>query len=254
MMGRSLQGKVAIITGAGKGIGAGTAKRLAADGAKIAVIDLKEEYGIDTVNAIKATGGEAIAVGCDVSNAEHVQQAMEKVISHFGRIDILVNNAGVTRDNLVFKMSEEDWDTVLDTHLKGSFLCSKAVQKYMVEQRYGKIVNTSSIGASGKRGQANYSAAKAGLQALTRTLAIELGPYNVNVNCVAPGFIATDLTRSTAERQGMDFNEIVKGASQKIPMRRVGTPEDIANVVAFLVSDDASYVAGEVINVGGGER
>lgn len=253
-MSKSIKGKVAIITGAGRGIGAATAKRLAADGAKIAVIDLKEEFGMDTVNSIQAMGGEALAVGCNVSDAAQVQQATEKVLSHFGRIDILVNNAGVARDNLVFKMSEEDWDTVLDTHLKGSFLFSKAVQKYMVEQRYGKIVNTSSLGAAGKRGQANYSAAKAGLQALTRTLAIELGPFNINVNCVAPGFIATDLTRSTAERQGLDFNEIVKGASQRIPMRRVGTPEDVANVVSFLVSDEASYVAGEVINVGGGDR
>ncbi|WP_134705123.1 beta-ketoacyl-ACP reductase [Ammoniphilus sp. YIM 78166] len=251
---KRLEGKVAIVTGAGKGIGAATAKRLAAEGAKIAIVDVKEEFAMEAVEAIQDAGGEAIPVGCDVSKAEQVSQAVEKVVSHFGRVDILVNNAGVTRDSLIFKMSEEDWDLVLDVHLKGSFLFSKAVTKHMVEQRYGKIVNTSSLGAVGKRGQANYAAAKAGLQSLTRTLAVEFGPFNINVNCVAPGFIATDLTRSTAERQGLNFDEIVKGASQKIPMRRVGTPEDVANVVAFLVSDDASYVAGEVINIGGGDR
>lgn len=253
-MSRRLEGKIAIVTGSGKGIGAATAKRLAADGAKVAVIDLKEEFGAETVSAIQAAGGEAIAVGCNVAVAEEVANAVEKVASHFGRIDILVNNAGVTRDALTFKMTEEDWDLVLDTHLKGSFLFAKAVQKYMVEQKYGKIVNTSSIGASGKRGQANYSSAKAGLIALTRTLAIELGSFNINVNAVAPGFIATDMTRSTAERQGLNFDDIVREASKKIPIRRVGAPEDVANVVAFLVSEDASYVTGETIPVGGGER
>ncbi len=252
-MTRRLEGKVAIVTGSGRGIGAATAIRLASEGAKIAVVDLKEEFGMDTVNAIKAEGGEAIAVGCDVTNGEDVEKAAEKVKNYLGRIDILVNNAGVTRDNLAFKMSEEDWDIVLDTHLKGSFLFSRAVQKYMVEQRYGKIVNTSSLGAIGKRGQANYSSAKAGIKALTRTLAIELGPFNINVNCVAPGFIATDMTRATAERRGITFEDMVNEASKRIPMRRVGVPEDVANVVAFLVSDESSYIAGECINIGGGD-
>lgn len=249
-----LEGRVAIITGSGNGIGAATAKRLAKDGAKIAVIDITEEAGTNTVQAIKEAGGEAIAIGCDVSKADQVENAVEQVISTFGRIDILVNNAGVTRDNLLFKMSEDDWDIVMNVHLKGSFLFARAVQKYMVEQRYGKIVNTTSLGASGKRGQANYSTAKAGLQAFTRTLAIELGPFNINVNCVGPGFIATDMTRRTAERQGLDFEEIRKAASKKIPLRRVGEPEDVANVVSFLVSEDASYVTGEVLYVGGGDR
>lgn len=253
MMSR-LEGKVAVITGAGKGIGAATAKRLAKDGAKVAVIDLTEEFGAETVQAIKEDGGDAIAIGCNVSKAEEVEAAVEQVVSHFGRLDILVNNAGVTRDALLFKMTEDDWDLVMNVHLKGSFLFSKAAQKYMVEQRYGKIVNTTSLGALGKRGQANYSTAKAGLQGFTKTLAIELGPFNINVNCVGPGFIATDMTRSTAERQGLDFEEIRKVASKRIPLRRVGEPEDVANVVAFLVSEDASYVTGEIIYVGGGDR
>ncbi|GAA4714886.1 beta-ketoacyl-ACP reductase [Brevibacillus fulvus] len=249
-----LQGRVAIVTGAGRGIGAATAKRLAKDGAKVGVIDLKEEACQETVSAIAAAGGEALALGCDVADAAQVEQTIAKVAEHFGRIDILVNNAGVLRDNLLFKMSEDDWDTVLNVHLKGSFLCSKAAQKYMVEQRYGKIVNTSSTSALGNRGQANYSAAKAGLQGFTKTLAIELGPFNINVNAVAPGFIATDMTRATAERIGIDFEENQKLASQRIPLRRVGQPEDVANVVAFLVSDDASYVSGQVIYVNGGSR
>ncbi len=249
-----LEGRVAIITGAGKGIGAGTAIRLAADGAKIGVVDLKEEFCLETVNAIRQAGGEAIAVACDVANNAQIQSAVEKVVAQFGRLDILVNNAGFARDSLIFKMSEEDWDAVINVHLKGSFLFCKAAQKHMVEQRYGKIVNTSSLGAWGKRGQSNYSAAKMGLQGLTKTLAIELGPYNINVNCIAPGFIDTPMTRDTAVRVGMDFEDMLKKASAAIPMRRVGKPVDVANVIAFLVSDDASYVTGEVICVGGGER
>jgi 3-oxoacyl-[acyl-carrier protein] reductase len=249
-----LQGRVAIVTGAGRGIGAATAKRLAADGAKVGVLDLKEEVCQEVVEEIRAAGGEAIAVGCNVADAEQVQQAVDTVYGQFGRLDILVNNAGVLRDNLLFKMSEDDWDTVMNVHLKGSFLASRAAQKHMVSQGYGKIVNTSSTSALGNRGQANYSAAKAGLQGFTKTLAIELGPFNINVNAVAPGFIATDMTKATAERTGMDFEENKKRASERIPLRRVGQPEDVANVVAFLVSDDASYVSGQVIYVNGGNR
>lgn len=249
-----LEGRVAIVTGAGKGIGAGTAIRLAADGAKIGVLDLKEEFCLETVNAICAAGGDAVAVGCDVSDSEQCQKTVEKVASHFGRLDILVNNAGILRDALSFKMTEDEWDAVLDTHLKGTFLMCKYAQKYMVDQRYGKIVNTSSLGAWGKRGQANYAAAKAGIQGLSKTLAIELGPFNINVNCIAPGFIQTPMTKANAARLGVEFAEMVKKAAAVIPMRRVGEPVDVANVVAFLVSDDASYVTGEVICVGGGER
>lgn len=249
---KSLEGKVAVVTGAGKGIGAAVAKRLAEEGAKISVIDLKEEYGANTVDYIQSRGGEALAVACDVSKASQIEEAINKINQHYGKIDILINVAGVTRDKLIFQMEEEDWDLVLDTHLKGSFLMIKAVQKFMVEQGYGKIVNTSSLGAVGKRGQANYSSAKAALIALTRTAAIELGRYGINVNCVAPGFIETDMTRATIERMGRDFEEVKKGASKMIPLGRVGQPEDVANVVAFLVSEQANYISGEVINISGG--
>ncbi|MGQ7279559.1 beta-ketoacyl-ACP reductase [Brevibacillus thermoruber] len=249
-----LQDKVAIVTGAGRGIGAATALRLAKDGAKVGVFDLKEEWCRETVQAIEAAGGQAVGIGCDVADAEQVEQAVAQVADRFGRLDILVNNAGVLRDNLLFKMTEDDWDTVMNVHLKGSFLCSRAAQRYMVQQRYGKIVNTSSTSALGNRGQANYSAAKAGLQGFTKTLAIELGPFNINVNAVAPGFIVTDMTKQTAERIGVDFEENQQRAAERIPLRRVGQPKDIANVVAFLVSDDASYVSGQVIYVNGGSR
>jgi 3-oxoacyl-[acyl-carrier protein] reductase len=250
-MGR-LDGRVAVVTGAGRGIGAAEAVRLAQDGANVAVLDLTEEAGRETVEAIEATGSEALAVGADVSNAKEVTAAFERVVDHFGRIDILVNNAGVLRDNLLFKMSEDDWDTVLDVHLKGSFLCSREAQKYMVEQEYGKIVMTSSIVALGNKGQVNYSAAKAGLQAMARTLALELGRYNINVNAIAPGWIETEMTKEAAERVGMTMEEMKERFARNIPLRRFGRVEDVANVVAFLVSDEASYISGETIYVAGG--
>ncbi|WP_444541722.1 beta-ketoacyl-ACP reductase [Alicyclobacillus shizuokensis] len=250
MLGR-LQDRVAVVTGAARGIGAATAKRLAADGAKVAVLDLRKEACQDTVNAISAAGGHALAVGCDVRDAQQVEAAMQQVVARWGRLDILVNNAGIIRDNLLFRMSEDDWDMVMNVHLKGAFLCSRAAQRYMVEQRYGKIVNTSSTSALGNRGQANYATAKAGLQGFTRTLAIELGPFNINVNAVAPGFIVTDMTRAAAERVGMSFEEFERAAIERIPLRRAGKPEDVANVVAFLVSDEASYVSGQVIYING---
>ncbi len=250
-MGR-LDGRVAVVTGAGRGIGAAEAVRLAQDGANVAVLDLTEEAARETVETVKATGSEALAVGCDVSNAKEVTVAFEKIADHFGRIDILVNNAGVLRDNLLFKMSEDDWDTVIDVHLKGSFLCTKAVQKYMVEQEYGKIVMTSSIVALGNKGQVNYSAAKAGLQAMARTLALELGRFNINVNAVAPGWIETEMTREAAERVGITMEDMKERFAKNIPLRRFGRVEDVANVVAFLVSDEAAYISGETIYVAGG--
>jgi len=246
-----LTGQVAVVTGAARGIGAATAKRLAADGAKVAVFDLKEEWTGDTVKAIQAGGGEAIGFGCDVTDKVAVETAMQAVVERFGRLDILVNNAGVIRDNLLFKMSEDDWDIVMNVHLKGAFLCSKVAQAYMVQQRSGKIVNTSSTSALGNRGQANYAAAKAGIQGFTRTLALELGPFGIRVNAVAPGFIETDMTKQTADRVGMDFEQFKEMAVQSIALRRVGKPEDVANVVAFLASDDAAYVSGQVIYIDG---
>ncbi|MCY0887148.1 MAG: beta-ketoacyl-ACP reductase [Alicyclobacillaceae bacterium] len=247
-------GRVAVVTGAGRGIGAATAKKFAAGNAKVAVLDLTEESCQAVVDEICAAGGSAIGMGCNVSRAEEVEEAFAKVADLLGRVDILVNNAGILRDNLLFKMTEDDWDMVMGVHLKGSFLCCRAAQKYMVEQKYGKIVNTSSTSALGNRGQANYSAAKAGLQGFTKTLAIELGPFHINVNAVAPGFIVTDMTRQTAERVGADFEQNQKMAAERIPLRRVGQPEDVANVVAFLASDEASYVSGQVIYINGGSR
>ncbi|MCL6600791.1 MAG: SDR family NAD(P)-dependent oxidoreductase, partial [Alicyclobacillus macrosporangiidus] len=211
-----------MVTGAARGIGAATAIRLAEEGAKVGVIDLDGATCEGTVAAIRDLGGEAIAIGCNVADNQQVEAAVEQIVSTFGRLDILVNNAGVIRDNLLFKMSEEDWDVVMNVHLKGHFLCSRAAQKYMVQQRYGKIVNVSSTSALGNRGQANYSAAKAGIQGFTKTLAIELGPFNINVNAVAPGFIDTDMTRATAQRVGMDPEQFKQAAIERIPLRRVG--------------------------------
>jgi 3-oxoacyl-[acyl-carrier protein] reductase len=245
-----LDGRTAIVTGSARGIGAAEAIRLAQEGANVAVLDLSAEACQETVEAVEAAGSEAIAIACDVSSAQQVEKAFEEIAHRFGRIDILVNNAGLLRDNLSFKMSEEDWDKVLDVHLKGSFLCSKAAQKYMVEQEYGKIVMTSSIVALGNKGQANYSAAKAGLQALARTLALELGRFNINV--VAPGWIETEMTKEAAERVGMSMEEMKDRFAKNIPLKRFGRVDDIANVVAFLVSDDASYISGETIYVAGG--
>jgi 3-oxoacyl-[acyl-carrier protein] reductase len=250
-MGR-LEGRVAVVTGAGRGIGRAEAVRLAEEGAAVAVCDLNGDDAEQTAQSIREAGGKAHAYVVDVTQRDAVEAMMEDAAKRWGPIGILVNNAGVLRDNLLFKMTDEDWDVVMNTHLKGTFLCSRAAQRYMVEQRWGKIVNTSSTSALGNRGQANYSTAKAGLQGFTRTLAIELGPFNINVNAVAPGFIDTEMTRSTARRQGLDPEQVKQQASARIPLRRVGVPEDVANVVVFLCSDEASYVTGQVIYVRGG--
>lgn len=247
-----LNGRVAVVTGGGRGIGQAEAVRLAEEGAIVAVCDLRETDAAETADIIRQAGGKAAGFGADVTRREEVESMMAQVAEKFGPIGILVNNAGITRDNLLFKMTDEDWDLVMATHLKGSFLCARAAQRYMVEQRWGKIVNTSSTSALGNRGQANYSAAKAGLQGFTRTLAIELGPFNINVNAVAPGFVDTEMTRQTAQRMGLDPEQFKTVAASQIPLRRVGLPRDIANVVAFLCSDEASFVSGQVLYVRGG--
>ncbi len=244
--------RVAIVTGGARGIGAATARRLAADGMAVAVLDLKEADCAATVEAITAAGGRGLAVGADVSQADQVAAAVETVASQLGPPVVLVNNAGVIRDNMLFKMSEDDWDTVLNVHLRGAFLMSRAAQKYMVDQKFGRIINLSSSSALGNRGQVNYSAAKAGMQGFTKTLAIELGQFGVTANAVAPGFIATDMTAATAARVGMDFGEFQKAAASQIPVRRVGQPEDIANLISFLAGDGAGFVSGQVIYVAGG--
>ncbi|WP_067830179.1 3-oxoacyl-ACP reductase FabG [Nocardia inohanensis] len=246
--------KVAFVTGAARGIGAATAARLAADGFTVVIADLDPAACQETVEKIKADGGKAVAVACNVTDEAQVDAAVDGVVAEFGSIDVLVNNAGVLRDNLLFKMSVEDWDIVMGVHLKGAFLCTRAAQRHMVKQKSGKIVNTSSVSALGSRGQANYSAAKMGIQGLTRTLAMELGPFGINVNAVAPGFIVTEMTDATAARVGATPEQFREEAAKITPLRRVGEPADIANVVSFLVSDDASFVTGQTIYVDGGRR
>ena len=244
--------RIAIVTGSARGIGAATARRLAADGMAVAVLDLDEAACAGTVKEIADAGGRAVAVGADVSNGEQVKAAVERVAAELGEPTVLVNNAGVIRDNLLFKMTEADWDTVLGVHLRGAFLMSRVVQKYMVDQRYGRIVSLSSTSALGNRGQVNYAAAKAGLQGFTKTLAIELGPFGVTANAVAPGFIATDMTATTAAHVGMSFEDFKQAAAAQIPVRRVGQPDDVAHTISFLVSEGAGFVSGQVIYVAGG--
>ena len=246
--------RVAVVTGAAQGIGQATALRLASDGARVAVVDVDAERASPVVQRIEAAGGQAAAFGCDVSAREQVDATVEAVISRFGRIDILVNNAGITRDNLVFKMSDDEWDAVLDVNLKSVFLFTRAVQRHMVEARYGRIVSLSSRSALGNRGQANYAAAKAGIQGLTATLAIELGPFNITVNAVAPGYVATPMTDATARRVGSTPEERQRIAAESTPLRRVAQPEEIASVIAFFASDDAAYVSGQTLYVNGGAR
>ncbi len=244
--------RVAVVTGAARGIGAATASRLAADGMAVAVLDLDQASCAGTVDAITDAGGRAVAVGADVSKSDQVEAAVDKIVAELGPPAVLVNNAGVIRDNLLFKMSEDDWDTVLGVHLRGAFLMSRASQKHMVDQRFGRIINLSSSSALGNRGQVNYSAAKAGMQGFTKTLAIELGQFGVTANAVAPGFIATDMTAATAARVGMDFEEFQKAAATQIPVRRVGQPADVAHVISFLAGEQSGFVSGQVIYVAGG--
>ncbi|SET34819.1 3-oxoacyl-[acyl-carrier protein] reductase [Salinibacillus kushneri] len=253
-MSNRFDGRVAFVTGGSRGIGKGVATRFAEEGAKVAIIDVNEDALNETYNEFQEKGYEIYAKKANVVNTDEVESAMEEVVSKFGSLDILVNNAGVIRDNLLFKMTDNDWEQVMDVHLKGSFNAARAAQKYMVDQKYGRIINTSSTSALGNRGQANYSTAKAGLQGLTKTLAIELGKFGITANAVAPGFIETDMTKATAERIGISFEDLVQASVSQIPVGRSGKPEDIANAVAFFADEKSSFVNGQVIYVAGGPR
>ena len=244
--------RTAIVTGSARGIGAAIAKRLSKDGFAVAILDLDEAACAPVRDEILAAGGSAIAVGVDVGDEDAVQRAVTHVAEALSGPSVLVNNAGITRDNLLFKMSVNDWDAVMNVHLRGSFLMSRASQQYMTASGWGRIVNLSSTSALGNRGQANYSAAKAGLQGFTKTLAIELGKFGVTVNAIAPGFIETDMTADTAKRMGVDFEDLKKSAATQIPVARVGQPEDIAAVVSFFAREESSFVSGQVIYVAGG--
>jgi 3-oxoacyl-[acyl-carrier protein] reductase len=244
--------KIAIVTGAARGIGAGTAIRLASDGMAVAVLDLNEADCAATVKEIENAGGRALAVGADVSQADQVNAAVERIAAELGPPTVLVNNAGIIRDALLFKMTDEDWDSVINVNLRGAFLMTRAAQRYMTEQKWGRIVNISSSSALGNRGQVNYSASKAGLEGFTKTLAKELGKFGITANAVGPHFIATDMTQAMAGKLKMSFEDLVEMYKKQIPAGRVGQPADVAHAVSFLVSEGASFISGQVIYVAGG--
>ena len=249
-----LEKKVAVVTGAGRGIGKAIATRLAEEGAKVVVNDIDLAFAENLAEKFKLMGRETLAIKADVSNWQEVEQMFKQAGRGFGGVDILVNNAGIRRDVPFHKISAKEWDSIIAIQLKGSFNCARAAQKYMVRQNYGKIVNLSSpVPASlGKRGQTSYAAASAAIEGFTKALALELGRYNINVNCVAPDFIDTEMTRNTARREGMYLDDFKRFALAQIPLRRIGTPEDVANVVLFLVCDESSFISGQVICVRGG--
>ena len=249
-----LEKKVAVVTGAGRGIGKAIATKLAEEGARVVISDVDLAFAESLAEKLKVMGREALAIKADVSNGQEVESMFEQAGRRFGGVDILVNNAGIRRDAPVHKISEKDWDSAIAVQLKGSFNCARAAQKYMVRQNYGKIVNLSSpVPASlGNRGQTSYASASAAIEGFTKALALELGRYNINVNCVAPDFIDTEMTRNTARKEGMYLDDFKRFALAQIPLRRLGTPEDVANVVLFLVCDESSFISGQVICVRGG--
>ncbi|MBN8916875.1 MAG: 3-oxoacyl-ACP reductase FabG [Rhizobiales bacterium] len=250
---KRFSGRRVVVTGSARGIGRATAERFAEDGAALAVVDLDAAAAAATADEIaQAHGTQALGIACDVSVRESVEAMAEEVAQRFGGIDVLVNNAGVTRDNLIHKMEDEEWDLVMGVHLRGAFLCTRAAQRHMVRQNYGKICNISSTSALGNRGQVNYSTAKAGLQGFTRSLALELGRFNINVNAVAPGFIDTEMTQLTARRLGHEPEVYRQMRAKTIAIGRVGVPRDVANLVCFLCSDEAGFVNGQVVYASGG--
>ncbi len=252
-MGR-LEGRVAFVTGAGRGIGRATAERFAREGARVCLTDMDGEVAASAAAQLVDEGADVFAAKVDVTSRTEVEEAVRKAVDRYGRLDILVNNAGITRDNLIFRMSDDEWRSVLNVHLVGGFFCARAAQKHMVENEYGRIVNVSSVSALGNRGQSNYSAAKAGVQGFTKTLAIELGRYGVTVNSVAPGFIETEMTRETAARLGVGFEDMVASAVEDIPAGRSGKPNDVAAAILFFASEEASFVNGQVLYVAGGPK
>lgn len=253
MSGR-FENRAAFVTGGSRGIGKGIALSLAEEGAKIGIIDVNEEALKEVESEFREKGYEIFCKVADVVDYEQVDTAIKEAFNRFGSLDILVNNAGVIRDNMLFKMKDEDWDTVMNVHLKGAFNAVRAAQRIMVENKYGRIINISSTSALGNRGQANYATAKAGLQGFTKTLAIELGKFGITTNAVAPGFIETEMTKETAARIGISFEDLVEASINKIPVGRSGKPEDIANAVAFFADERSSFVNGQVIYVAGGPK
>jgi 3-oxoacyl-[acyl-carrier protein] reductase len=251
---KRLEGRVALITGGSRGIGKATAHRFAAEGARVCILDIDADAVEATAASLIGEGLDVFAVAADVGDETAVEDAVAATIDRYGRLDILVNNAGVIRDNLIHKMTPDDWDMVMRVHLRGSFLASRAAQKYMVEQGYGRILTVSSTSALGNRGQSNYAAAKAGLQGLTKTLAIELGRFGITANSVAPGFIVTEMTRATAERIGVPFEDFMEARAKETPVKRVGQPEDIAAALLYFASEEAGFVTGQVLYVAGGPR
>ncbi len=243
--------RVALVTGAARGIGFGVASRFAAEGASVAIVDLDEEAARAAASRLPGSARH-LGIGADVGRQADAESAVARTVDELGALHVLMNNAGITRDNLLFKMTEDDWDAVMTVHLKGSFLMSRAAQAIFVPQRSGRILNVSSISALGNRGQANYAAAKMGIQGFTRTLAIELGPFGITVNAIAPGFVATDMTDATAVRMGISVDEFRASVTASNPVRRIGSPEDIAAAAAFLASDEASYITGQTLYVDGG--